>query len=193
MTFKAYDIFSSLIPGYIFLIAMLEFLGLPFDKDMVVPYTALAFLIGFIMNTLGSWFEGVYFFTWGGKPSSKLLLGKSIWKIRVYNHAALKAHLTQAASTRNPTTDELFSIAFRTVTGEKDTRIEDFNSIYAFARTLFTTSLIGGIMMLREHHNDWRYYAIIVPVVFVLWLRTKQRAYYFSKEVLNVYSKKYSL
>jgi len=193
MNFKAYDIFSSLIPGFLMLIALLEFVGISFDKDLVVPYTAIAFLAGYLVNAIGSWLERVYFWTWGGKPSSRLLKGKGLGKIKVYNYAALAANLTTKASSATPGTDELFAIAFRSVKQEKDTRIEDFNAIYAFSRTLLTVSLIGGPMILSRHGSEWKYYMIVIPVIMMLWIRCRQRGYYFSKEVLDVYSNKNSL
>ena len=113
MTFKAYDIFSSLVPGFILLLGLLYFLKIPYDNDYVVGYTAIAFLLGYVANTLGSWLEDFYFFTWGGKPSSKLLSGKSIWKVKVYNHVSIRQHLVQKTTNATATDDELFSIAMR--------------------------------------------------------------------------------
>jgi hypothetical protein len=52
MNFKLYDILSSLVPGFLLLLATLEFLNMPFDKDMVVAYTAVAFLLGFLLSTI---------------------------------------------------------------------------------------------------------------------------------------------
>lgn len=193
MTFKAYDIFSSLVPGFIFLLGLQYFFNIPYDKDYVVGYTALAFLLGYIANTLGSWLEDFYFFTWGGKPSSKLLEGKNVWKVKLYNHALLRQHLSKKTTNTTPTDDELFSIAMRSANGEKDTRIEDFNALYAFSRTLLTTVLIGGTLLLIKQYCDWRYYSVIIPVIIILWLRCKQRGYYYAKEILNVYSKKNNL
>lgn len=189
MTFKAYDIFSSLVPGFVLLLGVLYVFNIPYNKDLVIGYTAIAFLLGYVANTLGSWFEDLYFFTWGGKPSSKLLSGKKIWKVRIYNYSQIREHLFQRAANSNPTNDELFSIAMRNVNAQKDTRVEDFNAIYAFSRTLLTTVLIGGILMLLRNYNDWKYYAVIVAIIFVFWLRCKQRAYYYAKEVLSVYCK----
>ncbi|WP_205755895.1 hypothetical protein [Lacibacter luteus] len=189
MTFKAYDIFSSLVPGFIMLLGLLYFLNIPYDKDFVIGYTALAFLLGYVLNTIGSWLEHFYFFTWGGKPSSQLLSGKKVWKIRVYNHVQIHQHLSQKTTNANATNDELFSIAMRNVNGQKDSRIEDFNAIYAFSRTLLTTVIIGSILIMTKNYSDWKYYAVLIPIILTLWLRCKQRGYYYAKEVLNVYCK----
>ena len=61
MSFKPYDILSALIPGFLMLLALLNILGVSYHKDLVIAYTAIAFLIGFIINTLSSWLEDFYF------------------------------------------------------------------------------------------------------------------------------------
>ena len=141
------------------------------------------------MNSISSWMEDMYFLTWGGKPSSCLLEGKSIWKVRFYHHTkAHKALLTDSGDPRAKS-DKLFSIAMRVANGTKDTRLEDFNAQYAFSRVLLTTTFFSTIFLLYQHYDEWRYYAISIPIVGVLWLRCKQRGYYYAKEVLEVYLK----
>ena len=189
MNFKAYDIFASLVPGFILLLGLQYFFNIPYDKDYVIGYTAFAFLLGYTVNTLGSWLEDFYFFTWGGNPSSRLLSGKNIWKVRFYNHLQVREYLLTKCKSSNPSTDELFAIAMRSVNGEKDTRIEDFNSAYALSRTLLTTVIIGGILVLGKNPYDWKYHIAIVSAVIVLWIRCKQRSYYYVREVLNVFCK----
>jgi hypothetical protein len=189
MTFKAYDIFSSLVPGFLLLIGLQNSFELAYDKDYFVAYTALAFLFGYIINTLGSWMEDFYFLTWGGKPSSNLLSGKGIWKVKIYNSTSLRTFLSTKTARTTPSNDELFGIAMRYSNGEKDTRVDDFNAMYAFSRTLLTTVVIGGTLILVRNYNDWRYFAVILPTAFILWLRCKQRGYYYAKEILNVYGK----
>lgn len=189
MNFKAYDILSSLIPGFLATLVLLDFLAMNYDKDLVIAYTAVAFLLGFVMNTVGSWMEDFYYWTWGGKPSNQLLQGYSIWKVKFYHSDVVRAKLL--AESINPTAsdNELFSIAMRHVNGKKDTRIEDFNTAYAFSRALLTTMLYGTALLLYRNYNDYRYYIILLPLLFVIWLRSKQRGYYYSRGVLNEYLK----
>jgi len=188
MSFKTYDILSSLIPGFLCLLALLNVLDDSFDKDLVIPYTAIAFFLGFLLNTASSWLEDFYFFTWGGKPSSRLIDGKDIWKVRFYTSVKAKNLLLQ--DTRpNAQNDELFGAAMRLANGQKDTRVDDFNAMYAFSRSLLTTSIVGTPLLLIDHYQDWHYYAVLLPILCILWLRCKQRAYYYSREVLNVYLK----
>jgi hypothetical protein len=78
----------------------------------------------------------------------------------------------------------------RMVCGVKDSRIEDFNAMYAFSRSLLTTALIGSAILLFQHRTEWQYYVLLLPLVFITWLRCKQRGYYYAREVLNEYLKK---
>ncbi len=187
MTFKAYDILASLIPGFLGILVLLQILNLDFDKDFVVGYTALGFLLGYVINTLGSWLEDFYFLTWGGKPSTKLLKGKGIWKVKFYESAKVNSLLIADASRPNAAPDELFSIAMRSANGEA--RVDDFNAQYAFSRSLLTVVLIGTILMLWKNYDSVTYYFLFLPILFVTWLRCKQRGYYYAREVLNTYIK----
>jgi hypothetical protein len=188
MNFKLYDVLSSLVPGFLLLLVALNFVNLSFDSDLVVPYTAIAFLLGYLVNTISSWLEDIYIFTWNGKPSDCLLNGKDIWKVRFYESQQTTGLLKAETKKTNPTNDELFSIAMR-FAHQKDSRIEDLNSSYAFSRSLLTCVLIGGIFLLIRNYNDFKLYFLIIPLIIVVWLRCKQRAYYYSREVLNVYLK----
>jgi len=190
MNFKAYDILASLIPGFLLVLVLLTALEVKFDKDLIVAYTAVAFFLGFLVNTLSSWLEDFYYWTWGGKPSINILRGKNIWKVKCYHSTQTKELLKSEAANPEATDDELFSIAMRHVTGIKDSRIEDFNALYAFSRSLLTTVLIGTILLLIQNYNDWRFYAFLIPALLVVWLRCKQRGYYYAREVLNEYWKK---
>ena len=188
MNFKSYDILSSLVPGFIMLLSCLPFLGYEYDKDYVIGYTAIAFGLGYLLNTLGSWLEYFFFFTWGGMPSSNLLDGKGIKKIKVYNHESIKSSLKNKTSNSNPCNKELFNIAMRCVFTSKDNRAEDFSNNYAFARTMLTCVIFSSIVIIIAYYNDWRAY-ISIPIIIIFWYRAKQRAYYFAKEILQIYSK----
>jgi hypothetical protein len=188
MNFKIYDVLSSLVPGFLILMAILELFNLPFDKEMIVPYTAIAFLLGFLINSISSWLEDFYFLTWGGKPSDCLLDGRDIWKVRFYQSQRVRELLKTESKNDKAKNDELFSIAMR-YANLKDSRVEDFNATYAFSRSILTTVLIGGVFLLIRNYTDWNYYLMIMPTLLVVWLRCKQRGYYYAREVLTVYLK----
>lgn len=188
MNFKTYDILSSLIPGFLILLAILYIGGIKFDKDLTVPYTAVAFLFGYLINTIGSWLEGFYNWTWGGQPSVRLLSGKDIPKIRFYESNKATELLKKECNDSTADYKKLFSAAMRYANG--NSRVDDFNSVYAFSRALLTTGLITFILLLVEctYCNLWMI-GICASIVVILWIRCKQRSYYYSREVLNVFLK----
>lgn len=189
MKFKFYDILSHLIPGIIVYIAYLEFIGKGFDKDFVVPATAIAFVLGYFVNTLASWLEDFYYWTWKGKPSNRLLDGKDIWKIRFYEYKDARRLLEKECSNSNPSNDELFSIAMRYTTPEVNSRVGDFNANYAFSRVILTTVLISAGLMIYSYYKSYEVYLIAIPLILISWYRCKQRGYYFAREVLKTYLK----
>ena len=188
MEFKTYDILSSLIPGFIVFIGLLNFSNVKFDKDLIILYTALAFLLGYIVNTLSSWLEEFYFWTWGGKPSSNLLKGENIWKVKFYHYDEVKLLLVAELNRTNPKEDELFSVAMR-YANQKDSRTDDFNAEYAFSRSMLTTVLLAFALYMKQYHCDWKFYVVSISLIVICWLRCKQRGYYFAREVLTSYQK----
>jgi len=187
MNFKAYDIISSLVPGFLAVLTLLNTLDIPYDKDNVIAYTAVAFLLGYLMNAISSWLEDLYNWSWGGKPSDRLLDGKDIWKVSFYHSAKVKTLLLTESGNPNASNDELFSIAMRYGNGQS--RVDDFNAMYAFARVLLTTVLVGTVIFLVDHYDQLKYYIFFLPTLFAIWLRCKQRGYYYAREVLNAYLK----
>ncbi len=68
-------------------------------------------------------------------------------------------------------------------------KVEDFNASYAFSRSLLTCLLFGSPFLLFSNYNDWKYYAVLIPIVIVVWIRCKQRGYYYAREVLSQFLK----
>lgn len=186
MNLKLYDLLSILIPGFLLLIAGFLFLGIPYNDSLVIAYGAASFLIGYLVDAISSWLEGFYDWTWGGKPSVNLLDGKPIWKVRFPEYERARQLLQEEAGNQNLGNADLFQIA-RRYSAKKSSRVEEFNSSYAFSRSLLTCGLIAGTVLWINHYSDWHYPAIILPILFVLWLRAKQRNYYYAREVLNAY------
>jgi hypothetical protein len=187
MKFKFYDIITLLVPGFTTYVVTLYYLNIDYDKNFVLPATAIAFIVGFFVNTLSSWLEDFYYITWGGKPSSRLIEGRSIWKVPFYEADKVRSKLNDESDKDNPTSDELFMIAFRTAVKEKNERISDFNANYAFSRIILTTVIITSVLICSRYYTDYRVYLSSVGLIFVAWLRCKQRGYYFAREVLNTY------
>lgn len=187
MNFKFYDIFSQLIPGFILYATYLHIDHQTFDSGFIVPATAISFVVGYFVNTIASWLEPFYYFTWGGKPSDQLLEGKSIWKVTFYELDRTKDLLIKEVGKEDPSNEELFSIANRYATPGVNIRVADFNANYAFSRVILTTMLIVSGLLIWANYSNPQIYLVTIPIIFMAWLRSKQRGFYFAKEVLRTY------
>lgn len=206
MEFKYYDVLSSLVVGYVVLIIGMYSFQIEYNSDYTVAYLAIAFLCGYIINSIGSLLEPIYYFTIGGKPSNRLLddgKKKHCWFYNLFvpkNTGIKKARFDETATARklllkgfedeDPKEDRLFSKAMRTVNGDQDTRVPDFLAHYALSRTILTTVLISSLLIIYANPNNWQSYLSIV-LVLICWNRYRERAYYYAREVLNEYLKKH--
>ena len=206
MEFKYYDVLSSLVVGYVVLIIGMYSFQIEYNSDYTVAYLAIAFLCGYIINSIGSLLEPIYYFTIGGKPSNRLLddgKKKHCWfynlfvpkntgikKARFYETTTARKLLLEGFEDEDPKEDRLFSKAMRTVNGDQDTRVPDFLAHYALSRTILTTILISSLLIIYANPNNWQSYLSIV-LVLICWNRYRERAYYYAREVLNEYLKKY--
>lgn len=145
MEFKYYDVLSNLVVGYVLLVIGMYSFQIEYNNDYTVAYLAIAFLCGYIINAIGSQLESFYYFTIGGKPSNRLLNdGKEkhgkfyhffiprntgIKKVRFYETTTVRKLLLEGIEDENPKEDRLFGKAMRTVNGDQDSRVPDFNLI----------------------------------------------------------------
>lgn len=186
MNFGVYDLLSQLIPGFVVYLSILRLSHQDWCKDYVFAATVLAFLLGYFVNALGSWLEWVYFWTWRGKPSTRLLEGKDISKVRFF-HAKEAVESLSEESQPESSMDALFSIALRHATGVKDSRIESFNASYAFSRNILTACLLVGFLLYQDYLSQPLLGVAALALIFMAWKRCKERAYYLAREVLQVY------
>ena len=207
MNFSSYNILSQLVLGWFLIIALLL---IRFEdsienleslqnisnvfKGIIVPGTALAFLLGFFINTFASWLEGFLDFSWGGKPSDKLLLEEpqtGMWKVWLYESPKIRQLLEKDFGEETDNNRKLFGVAMRNALLVKNTRIADMNASYAFSRGVFVTFLLIFLLYivncLRYGTLNWALFGVLFLFLFISWLRAKQRGYYFAREVLTVY------
>lgn len=205
MNFKYYDVLSRLVVGYILLVVGLFSFNVKYNSDYTVAYFAVAFLCGYIVNAVGSLFEPLYYFTIGGKPSTRLLnenkethhwiyylfipKNNGIKKVRFYETEKVRKLLMNGLESENPSEDRLFSKAMREVNGGESSRVSDFNAHYALARTVLTAVLISAVLIISSYPCYGKSYLLIV-VLLICWNRYRERAYYYAREVLNEYLKK---
>ena len=195
MKFQPYDILSTILPGYIFYAFLIKlFPQSQFEFD-VLPSIAIAYLIGYILNTISSLIEPLYFLLWGGKPSSNLLLGKGINKVKFTEwmqtkHLLLEDYQGVINSEKKESLDALFNVASRKANTAKNPRIADFNATYALARAILTCVIAISpfiIFVFWKNHKLWLIVIALLSIIFLVGLRARQRGYYFSREVLNTY------
>ncbi|MBL4879789.1 MAG: hypothetical protein JKX82_00560 [Oleispira sp.] len=185
MNFKSYDVLSKLITGLLVSCVLIKVYFPITDFSNfgdVIFVTALAYIVGFFIDTFSSWLEPLYFFSWGGKPSDKFMSEKGMWGIKVpSNMEPIKNYIRSLVDDDTILDEELFGIALRKT---KSDRIMDFQNLYAFSRSLLTSFIILFFSLIPHFHCHLMFYLISAFLIFVLWLRAKQRAYYFVKEVL---------
>ena len=188
MKFKFYDILSQLVPG--FLVYGLIKITYPTPNTSPLIEIAFAFVLGYLINALGSTFEKVYYFTFGGKPSTNLLDGKSIKSVNFYEYKKIKNLLLSSTDEDDPTNDHLFRLAYSNTNESENERINNFNANYAFSRSLLTTFILSFFILLPQFYNEYLFYIITFLLILITWFRCKKYGYYFAREVLETYRKK---
>ena len=205
MNFKYYDVVSSLVVGYVLLVIIMYSFQIEYSNDYTVAYLAFAFVCGYIINSVGSLLEPIYYFTIGGNPSARLLSEEKekhcrlyylfvpknigIKKVRFYETEKVRKILIEGLEDENPSEDRLFSEAMREVNGDQNSSVLDFSAQYALSRTILTAALILAVRITVVYPNNWQSYLSIVALL-ICWNRYRERAYYYAREVLNEYLKK---
>lgn len=187
MKFSIYDLLSNIIPGFLIIFAASLQYEYSVSSSDVTILIILSYVVGYLNNTISSWSEGILDWSWGGKPSDQVLSGKNIWKVKFYDIEKVNEYLTNESQNSSPSLDHLFQIAMRnTMTSE---RVVEFNSNYAFARNLIISFLISFVIInIKYWFNMW-IFILSLSVLVIIWLRAKQRGFYFAREVLNTYIK----
>lgn len=189
MNFSICDILAQLIRGFVVYFSLLRMFRTARDKDDVIPATTLAFVVGYFVNATSSWLKPFYFWTWGGRPSSRLLYGQSVPSLRFYHTEQVRQLLQQESPRHDASEDGIFKIATRHVSYSKDSRVETFNAQYAFSRNILIAALIALILLHRDYLNNPCLFLLILPTLIMAWQRCKERGYYLAKEVLQQYLK----
>ncbi|MFR5934549.1 hypothetical protein [Phocaeicola sp.] len=188
MKFSLYNVLSSLLHGFVLLYVVFHMFSIEINDKAILFYTAIAYFLGFFINTLSSWIEPLYFWCWGGKPSNKLLDGNSrLTGIKLYQADVIKNHLKSDVGNggQQQSNDCLFSIAKRKA-GETN-RISDLNGMYAFSRGLLTLSFVLSALLISKFYFCWWSYVICIITIVILNIRSRQFAYYYSREVYTTY------
>ena len=189
MKFKYYDVFSHLVPGYL-IYQILIFLYEDLPDIEVLPSIAIAFILGYFVNTIGSWLENFYRYFYRGKPSMNLLKGKDIAKVKFYRSKEVRELIKNECKDENPSEEKLFSIAISYANQSDNSRVSDFNASYALSRSFLTGLLIIFTLLVVELYASVWVYLVMIPLIFITWRRLMERDYYYAREVLFTYLNK---
>lgn len=189
MNFKYYDLLSHLVPGYLIYQVLVNTIDKIPDLQ-ILPEIAIAFILGFIVNALSSWIEDFIYWTWGGKPSNKLLKGQGTYKVKFHEFEKAYTSLKEESGENNPKTEKLFEIAMKYALLSNNKKIDDLNASYAFSRVLLTCTLTISILIFYNYYTNYLSYCILIPLIVIVWLRAKDKGYYYAKEVLITYLSK---
>src|SRR5712692_9357664 len=123
MNLTIYDILAHLIPGLLLYASYFYAQDISLDRIPAIPAAALAYIVGYLNSILASWSEGILYWSWGGKPSDRLLDGHGTWKVKMYDADKAKALLVAEVGKKNASHDELFDYAKRMAMAERESRL----------------------------------------------------------------------
>jgi ABC-type multidrug transport system fused ATPase/permease subunit len=200
--FEFYDVLGILVPGILaicFSIAcfpalthLTSGLGFP-DSFALLALLALAIFLGNVIQAVSSLLEPLLYATWGGRPSERALV-----------HGLGERYLPRDAAKRirgklitkfgeNASNRSLFLSALNLSEGASP-RVGKFNGLFAYHRALLTleliflltflTSMWWGAAATLSQSTNWTLVAVAFALVLLTWHRTRQRAYYYVREVL---------
>lgn len=164
------------------------------DAFKVIVLIALAIFFGQAILAVGSLLEPPLHWTFGGRPSDRALeAGLGPRYLPPDSAKRIKARLAEAtgpgASERS-----LFLYAMRVGEAAQGSRVSRFNGLYAYHRSLLVL-LLASLSVLASSliwgaASSWTWQqaavatAVLLALVALFWYRTKQRAYYYVREVL---------
>lgn len=185
MNLKSYETLSKLLLGLLlsFMITKVYFPDYEIDKfGNIIFLTAIGYVVGYFIDTMSSWFETIYFKTWGGKPSAQLMKGRGMKKVTsLSNIECIKQNIRGNVVGVIDNDEELFRVA---LSDSANSRAPEFQNLYAFSRSLLTTLIISFLTLVPKFYNIWYFYALSLLIILIAWHRAKQKAYYFAREVL---------
>jgi len=202
--FEFYDILGILVPGSV-LLALLAvsfpkiasaFAGVGFPSAFaVICLTAVAAFLGQLVQAISSLLEPVFNWTWGGRPSERALkqgLGTRYFPADTAQR--VRGKLRQVVG-EGATDRSLFLYAMQKAETSGNPRVAKFNGLYAYHRAMLTLVLIALAVILAsmcwgivKHWTVGEKLEIGIADVFLLvifWLRSKQRGFYYVREVLS--------
>jgi hypothetical protein len=201
--FEFYDLLAMLVPGTLLAALMPTFFPSLASRADVVKFpdgfaviclVALAIFLGHLVQAISSLFEPAFDWTFGGRPSERALqdgLGDRYFPAETA--ARIRAKLAAIVGT-DAKNRSLFLFAVQKAETSDNSRVSKFNGLYAFHRGLLTLTLVAILLLVLSTFwgtaLDWSFnekaatFIGILGLLLLFWNRTRQRAYYYVREVL---------
>lgn len=193
MNFKYYDILANLVSGFVVLYILSHEYGIIDFTINTLVLTALAYLIGYLINAVSALLEPLYFFTMGGKPSKILLKEKEgkeytgYGRIKFYRSKDAIKKAKKELNDSSASIEKIFQHAMSMVNGLDKARVSDFNTKFTFSRVVLSLILCISVLYLPLYYSLWYSWVIALSLIFLAWNRCKENGYYYAREVLNEY------
>lgn len=201
--FEIYDVLGVLVPGVLVVCSVplaFPFVaqgigGTPLPEGFsLIGLTAAGVFAGFLVQAIASVAETLLFWTWGGRPSERALdKGLGDRYLPAASGARIRARLSAVAEP-NASSRSLFLIAMQRAESCGSARVSRFNALYAYHRALvvlaalalvlFVVSFHGGLASRLSPRQDAWIIVILALLLVLFWHRTKQRGFYYVREVL---------
>ncbi|HFA47706.1 MAG TPA: hypothetical protein ENJ95_01665 [Bacteroidetes bacterium] len=173
-----------------------------FSAIITSMFLVVSYIIGYIVHALGSWFEPFLWFTWKGRPSELLLKNKTK-RLGVVGAEAILKHLVDYCSSKNiviNNIDELTrndyrilfqvakTIAYSKTDGSIKERMTEFSNSYIFSRNILISIFvvfISSIVWVISGYIAWWVILVLFVIQLLLWFRCRDKAIYYSREILT--------
>jgi hypothetical protein len=202
--FELYDVLSVIVPGTLLLaLTIVAFPSLTAraasvrfpDAFAVIILLALAVFVGSLVQSIASLIEPILNWSWGGRPSA-IALKNGLGTRYLPADTAMRIRRKLATKLGSQATDRsLFLYAMQQAETSGNSRVAKFNALYAYHRAIFTLILVGTVLLVVSMRwgaiSQWSTGEKIgtllasVTVLLLVWHRTKQRGFYYVREVLS--------
>ncbi len=183
MPFSVYDILSKIIPGGV-LFFVLNILFIDLELGEGTSLIAI-YILGYFIDAIASLLERpVMFRLFGGNPAVKLMNGKGFLGIQLEDIETLSKIIETKDAKNN--LSRLFSMFYNTINKKDYKRINLFLEQYVLSRNMLVSCFVSGIIYMSSNVSI-EGFVLFGTILGLLFLRTKQRNYYFAKEVINSY------
>lgn len=183
MNLNFYNVLSHLISGFLIYIVGLYALKLGPNYFDPLMATAVAYVLGYFVNSIGAWTECFLNWTWGGRPSDQLLKGEKCGRIKFAEQEKILKLLQNELSDNKASIDDIFKVAMRKAKNSR--RIPEMNGQYAFSRSILIAIFVSVVILGLEFYQNIGFWIVSLILILASWHRAKERGFYYAKEVLN--------